>query len=268
MTDTARYADVVLPATTFLEHHELRSGYGAMVVQRSRPVIAPVGEARPNYEVFAALCDRLGLSRADDPRTPDELVAAVLAASPGGERLAAALVASDIAEATPIDPVPFVDHRPRTPDGRIQLCPAALDAESPVGLYGYRLLADDPRWPLTLISPASAKMISSTFGQLVPGPAAVVLHPDDAMPRGIRPGDRVRVHGEFGEVRCVAAVSDEMRRGVAMLPKGLWSRHTEDGATANTLCPDGLTDLGGGATFNDARVDVERLSPAAGAAAR
>jgi anaerobic selenocysteine-containing dehydrogenase len=110
-----------------------------------------------------------------------------------------------------------------------------------------------------LISPASGKTISSTLGQLVRGPAAVVIHPDDAAPRGIAHGDRVRVSSEFGDVRCVADVSDDVRRGVAMLPKGLWSRHTVDGATANALCPDGLTDLGGGATFNDARVEVERL---------
>jgi anaerobic selenocysteine-containing dehydrogenase len=258
-TDTARWADIVLPATTFLEHDELRTSYGAMVVQRSRPVIDRVGESRPNYEVFAALCDRLELSRPSDPRTPDELVAAVLAASPGGERIASALATSDVAVPEPESPVQFVDHGPRTADGRIHLCPAALDHAAPAGLYGYVPAPADPRWPLTLISPASGKTISSTFGQLVRGPAAVVLHPSDAASRGIFPGDRVRVRSEFGDVRCVAEVSDDVRQGVAMLPKGLWSRHTEDGATANALCPDGLTDLGGGATFNDARVEVEKL---------
>lgn len=258
-TDTARYADVVLPATTFLEHDELRSSYGAMTVQRSRPVIDRVGESRPNYEVFAALCDRLGLSLEGDPRTPDELVAAVLAASPDGERIAAALAVGDIAEPQPIAPVQFVDHGPRTSDGGIHLCPAELDEAAPAGLYGFVPAPVDPRWPLMLISPASARTISSTLGQLVRGPAAIVLHPDDARPRGIEPGDRVCVRSEFGSVRCVADVSSDVRQGVAMLPKGLWSRHTEDGATANALCPDGLTDLGGGATFNDARVEVERL---------
>ncbi|HET6584307.1 MAG TPA: molybdopterin-dependent oxidoreductase [Nannocystaceae bacterium] len=260
-TDTARYADVVLPATTFLEHDELKASYGAMTVQRSRPVVDRVGESRPNYEVFAALCDRLGLSRAGDPRTPDELVAAVLAGSPDGERIAAILAASDVAEPSPASPVPFVDHGPRTSDGRIHLCPAELDEAAPAGLYGYVPAPIDPRWPLMLVSPASARTICSTLGQLVRGPAAIVLHPDDARPRGIGPGDRVRVHSEFGDVRCVAEVSSDVRQGVAMLPKGLWSRHTDDGATANALCPDGLTDLGGGATFNDARVEVERLPP-------
>jgi anaerobic selenocysteine-containing dehydrogenase len=259
MTDTAQWADVVLPATTFLEHDELRTSYGAMAVQRSRPVIDRVGESRPNYEVFAALCDRLDLSRPDDPRTPDALVAAVLAGSPDGERIAAALRSSDIALPEPSSPVPFVDHGPRTADGRIHLCPPALDHAAPEGLYGYRAAPHDPRWPLVLVSPASGRTISSTLGQLVRGPAALVIHPADAEPRGIAHGDHVRVSSEFGDVRCVAEVSDDVRRGVAMLPKGLWSRQTVDGATANALCPDGLTDLGGGATFNDARVEVERL---------
>ena len=106
---------------------------------------------------------------------------------------------------------------------------------APAGLYGYVAAPDDPRWPLVLISPASGRTISSTFGQLVRGPAAVVLHPADAAPRGIAHGDRVRVSSEFGDVRCVAEVSDDVRRGVAMLPKGLWSRQTGDGATANAL---------------------------------
>jgi anaerobic selenocysteine-containing dehydrogenase len=259
MTDTARWADVVLPATTFLEHHELRTSYGAMAVQRSRPVIDPVGESRPNYEVFAELCDRLELSRPGDPRTPDELVAAVLAASPDGERLAVALADADIALPRSPSPVQFVDQLPRTADGRIHLCPADLDAAAPAGLYAYGEGPADPRWPLVLVSPATGKTISSTLGQLVRRPAAIVIHPADAEPRGVAPGDRVRVRSEFGDVRCVAAVSDEVRPGVVMLPKGLWSRHTDDGATANALCPDGLSDLGGGATFNDARVEVERV---------
>jgi anaerobic selenocysteine-containing dehydrogenase len=159
----------------------------------------------------------------------------------------------------PESPVQFVDHGPRTDDGRIHLCPPALDQGAPAGLYGYVPAPVDPRWPLTLISPASGKTISSTLGQLVRAPAAVVLHPSDAMARGIAPGDRVRVSSEFGDVRCVADVSEDVRPGVATLPKGLWSRHTEGGATANALCPDGLADLGGGATFNDARVEVEKL---------
>jgi anaerobic selenocysteine-containing dehydrogenase len=87
----------------------------------------------------------------------------------------------------------------------------------------------------------------------------VDLHPEDARSRGVRDGDRVRVWNDLGEVICPARVSDDVRPGVAVLPKGLWSHNSENGATANVLCPDTLTDLGDGACFNDARVEVSRL---------
>ena len=93
----------------------------------------------------------------------------------------------------------------------------------------------------------------------MPGPIPVELSPDDARARRLAEGDRVRVFNTLGEVLCRASINADLRAGVAMLPKGLWSRHTDNGATANALCPDTLTDLGGGACFNDARVEVERI---------
>jgi anaerobic selenocysteine-containing dehydrogenase len=251
ITDTARFADVVLPATTFLEHDELRASYGAIALVSARPVVAPFGEARPNYRVFAELCDRLGLARADDPCTPEALRAAVLEGS-GLSMHKDALAHDGIAT----QDVPFC---PLTPDGKIHLCPDALVRETAGALHRFR---DDPATaahPLALISPATAKQVSSTFGQLDRRPAAIVLHPDDAAARGLHDGDRVRVFNELGEVRCRVAVSDDVRPGVACLHKGLWSHHTENGLTANALCPDSLADLGGGATFNDARVQVEQI---------
>jgi anaerobic selenocysteine-containing dehydrogenase len=251
MTDTARYADVVLPATTFLEHDELRASYGAIALVSARPVVPPVGEARPNYRVFAELCDRLGLARAGDPCTPEALRAAVLEGS-GLRAHAEALAHDGIATQD-------VAFRPLTPDGKIHLRPEALVRETAGALHHFR---DDPATathPLALISPATAKQVSSTFGQLDRRPAAIMLHPDDAAARGLHDGDRVRVFNELGEVCCRVAVSDDVRPGVACLPKGLWSHHTENGLTANALCPDSLADLGGGATFNDARVQVEQI---------
>ena len=88
------------------------------------------------------------------------------------------------------------------------------------------------------------------------------MHPDDAAPRGIHDGDRVRVFNALGSVRCRARVDSGMRAGVVFLPKGIWSHNTESGTTANALAPDTLTDLGGGACFNDARVEVEPAGPA------
>jgi anaerobic selenocysteine-containing dehydrogenase len=156
------------------------------------------------------------------------------------------------------EPVQLRDVWPRHADRRIHLCPPELDAEAPAGLYGYQPDPGRPDHPLALISPATRHTISSTFGQRRREPAVLVLHPADAASRGIGSGDPVRVWNELGTVECLAEVSDEVRPGVAVLPKGLWSRHTRNGFTANALAPDHLTDLGGGATFNDARVQVAR----------
>ena len=259
-TDTARVADVVLPATTFLEHDELARGYGGYVLQAARPVVPAVGEARPNHAVFGELVRRLGLWRDGDPEGPEALIDALLASTPDGPRLREALARDGRAvPAFGATPVQFVDVFPQKPGAKIDLCPRALDRMAPDGLYGYRPDPATAAAPLALISPASSHTISSTFGQLVPGPVPIELAPDDASQRGIADGDRVRVWNALGEVRCRAAVNPDLRPGVALLPKGLWSRHTDNGATANALCPDTLTDLGGGACFNDARVEVQRL---------
>lgn len=260
-TDTVAYADVVLPATTFLEHDDLKPGYGATVLARIRPVIPPIGEARPNHDVFGALCRRLGIAHAGDPETPDAIVDALLGADSRSDS-PAGMIARDVAESgiAVTAPIPFIDVFPRTSDGRIHLFPAELDAEAPDGLYGYRPDPGTTAYPLALISPARTSMISSTFGQLDLTLARLVVHPHDAEARGIADGDAVRIWNAIGEVRCVARVSDEVRAGVVSLPKGLWRHHTLDGNTANALVPDALADLGGGATFNDARVQVERFA--------
>jgi anaerobic selenocysteine-containing dehydrogenase len=257
LTDTARYADVVLPATTFLEHRELSRGYGAYALQRSLPAVAPAGEARPNYEVFADLCRRLGLERPGDPRGAEELEAAILRADRRPE-VAAALERGEVAVPEGgAAPVQFVDVFPRTPDRKIHLLPESLDREAPAGLYGFREEKSDPRHPLALLSAASARTISSTFGERHREIAALEISPADAAARGVRSGDRLRVFNDLGEVACRARVTSDLPAGVVQLPKGLWSHNTFNGETANALAPDSFTDLGAGACFNDARVEVE-----------
>ena len=261
MTDTARYADIVLPATSFLEHHELMRGYGSYGFQEVRPVIARVGESRPNCEVFSELCRRLGLYRPGDAENSEALREALLAAHPMGDAGLRALTGGELVPPpSGLAPVQFVDELPRTSDRKAHLVPADLDAEAPGGLYAYR---DDPGGadaPLALISPSTERTISSTLGSLHRHQVPLDMHADDARARSIADGDRVRVFNGYGEVRCLARISAEMRPGVVCLPKGLWSHNTLNGATANALAPDTLTDLGGGACFNDARVQVERLA--------
>jgi anaerobic selenocysteine-containing dehydrogenase len=155
-------------------------------------------------------------------------------------------------------PVQFVDVFPKTADRRIHFVPADLDAEAPAGLYAYQADPATPVEPLALLSPSTNRTISSTFGQLRKGPVPLEMHPDDAAARGLATGDRIRVANRYGEVLCRLHVNAAMRPGVVELPKGIWSHNTDNGATACALAPDTLTDIGGSACFNDARVEVTR----------
>ncbi len=262
-TDSTRYADVVLPATTFLEHQELHRGYGAMILEHAQPVIAPVGQARSNNAVFGDLVTRLHLNKPDDPVTDEALITALLDSTPDGIRLKQEL--HDNSSATPPfgpDPIQFVDVFPGTPDRKIDLFPEALDQQAPLGLYGY---APDPgtaEAPLALISPAQADTISSTFGQLDRSLAHVELAPADATARGIGDGDTVRIFNGQGEIVCLSRINPDLRPGVASLAKGLWAHHTKNGSTANAVIPDTVTDLGGGACYNDARVQIVKTAKA------
>ena len=258
MTDTALYADLVLPATTFLEHDDLAMGYGAMVLHDTKPVTEPVGEARSNLRVFGELADRLGLLHEDDPRSEDEWRRAVL-----GRQRQRQLADEGLAlPETGRRPIQFVDVFPHTADRRVHLCPQSLEAESARGLYAFHSEPGDGRYPLALISPSVPQTVSSTFGQLRPGQVPLEMHPDDAAARGLSRGDkpRVRVFNDYGEVRCRVRLNPDLKPGVALLPKGVWARSTESGTNACALAPDTLTDIGAGACFNDARVEVEALA--------
>jgi anaerobic selenocysteine-containing dehydrogenase len=255
-TDTCRYADLVLPATNFFEHRDLIRGYGAYVLHRVEPVISRRGEARPNGEVFAALLARLGLARAGDVERDDEFEAALLSRTPAAradlDRQGFALPACGTA------PVQFVDSFPLTADRRADLVPPDLDREAAGALYEFKPDPATERYPLALISPATSRTISSTFGQLHRRHVALEIHPVDAAARGIADGDRVRIHNDLGEVLTTARLSGDLKPGTVVLPKGLWSHNTLSGTTANSLVPATLADLGGGACFNDARVEVAR----------
>jgi len=258
LTDTARYADIVLPATTFVEQYDFARAYGPISLQLTRPVIDPVGEARPNVDVFAELEERLGLAREGEPRDEIEMMLRVMGELPHGAGVALQEGTRAVPDFGPT-PVQFVDVFPRTPDRKAHLFPEELEREAPMGLYRYQPDPGTAQYPLALLSPSSEKTISSSLAELVKQPAALVIHPDDARPRHLEEGDAVRIFNDLGEVRCVASIAPTVRPGTVSLPKGLWSRHTQNGSTANALAPDTLTDLGAGACFNDARVQVARV---------
>ncbi len=254
-TDTARYADVVLPATTFLENYDIAKGYGVISLQLVRPVIEPVGEARPNPEVFSTLAARLGVAEAEEETDTLLRVVSRIPEEIGTELLERGTATPPYGGA----PVQFVDVFPLTPDRKVDLFPEGVAADAPAGLYGFQPDPATDRYPLALISPASEKTVSSTLGELRPRAGMLQMHPEDAAARRLSQNDPVRVFNDLGEVHCPLAITTDMPRGTVCLSKGLWRKSTYNGMTGTALVPDSLTDLGGGACFNDARVEVALL---------
>ena len=257
MTDTAFYADIVLPATTFLEGWDLRAGYGSYVLGGVPPVIEPRGQARTNQRLFGDLARQMGFGDEPFSWTESEIFTkAVEATDLGGRSVSAAPLLDGRCEGFDFPgagPIQFETVQPRTDDGKVHLTPAVLGAEP------YVFAIPDEDYPLALISPASGKMISSTFGETNCPELILDMHPLDADARGIATGNAIRVHNSLGSVECVARVTDRIRPGVVSMPKGAWRKSSRNGATSVALCPDHVNSVGGAACFNDARVEVVRV---------
>jgi len=260
MTDTARFADLVLPAVTFLEQHEIKRSYGSYIIGGVQPAIEPVGEAKPNEWLFAQLGRTLGFQ--DEPFSWDTatcLRKITEALDLSGKPLNSDAIrdggAHPLRFADGPSPIQFRNVKPRTPDARIHLTPAVLGPEP----YRYHSVSN-PRFPLALVSNSNNAMISSTLGEFNYPELRLTLHPKDAASRGIAHGDTVRVHNDLGEVQCRADVSDRLREGVCSMPKGAWQKSSRNARTSTALCPQHVNIVGGGACYNDARVEVERVS--------
>jgi anaerobic selenocysteine-containing dehydrogenase len=274
LTDTTDYADVVLPATMQLEHADLISGYGHLYLAWNEPAVAPPGECLSNTEIFRRLARALGR---DDPRLQesDEAIARDVLDTPKCrargitlERLRERgwMRAADFERGT----APFAEGGFPTSTGKVELVSKSLAASGHDPLVGYvpphevvdAELAE--RYPLVLIAPASRFFVNSTFASLPwhrrkAGPPQVHIHPDDAAARGIETGDRVRVWNDRGEFAAEAVVNDAARPGVAFTYKVQWPKLSPGGANANATTPERDTDLGGGPTFHDNRVEMEPL---------
>lgn len=264
MTDSMRWADVVLPAASHFEHPDLYAAYGQHWLQRAEPVIPPQGEALPNTEIFRRLAARFGFDepifRATDTELMDE---ALDAGDPrlGGVRPSA--IPTDRATAMTRGGEEFVlfgNVVPATKSGKVELASPYLEQK-----YGARLprwLPVQSRYPLALVSPASDRMITSTFGGVNGhAPLPLEMHPDDAAARGLRDGARVRVWNDLGEVRLPLRVTDAVPRGVVCTLKGTWLATSDNGQTISALCPAHHADISEGACFNDARVEVAAYRP-------
>jgi anaerobic selenocysteine-containing dehydrogenase len=225
LTDTARYADIVLPATTSFEIDDVASGYGTLMVQPVRAVIPRVGQSRSNDETGAALAAAMGV---DLPM--GDLSAAI---DDPGPRL------------VDVPSRQFVDTAPE--GGRALLVDPAQGVPRHVPIAR-------PDDALTLISPATSKLVNSMFGEFQSPTPTVLLHPDDAAARGLTAGDPVTVSNAQGSITAPLEVGNGTRPGVAVMAKGVWLRHHPEGVGVNVLTPATGDALVNGACFNDSIV--------------
>ena len=265
MTDSMVYADVILPACTHFEHADLYAAYGQQYLQRAEPVIPRVGESLPNTEIFRRLAARFGLVdpafQQSDAQLMDE---ALNLDDPRMQGLRASALPVDRAlkmEFSGNEPVLFQNVAPRTPSGKIELESTVL-AER----YGARLprfLPVTSVYPLSLITPASDRRITSTFGGLAANDEApqLEMNPADAQARGLADGAAVKVWNDLGEVFLRLRVTADVRCGVVSSDKGAWLRTSPNGQTVSALAPTHKADLADGACYNDTRVEVAAQQP-------
>ena len=270
LTDTADYADYVLPATTQLEHVDVHRSYGHLYMVANNAAIEPLGEALPNSEIFRRLAAKMGFDEPCFAETDDQLAAQAFKREGatagfdwqrlkehGWQRL-------DV----PTQYAPFAHGGFATPSGKCEFyseqlaklgqdpVPAFLPPyESPSGSS----LAD--RYPLAIISPPARNFLNSTFVNVTSlrstdGEPAVEIHPHDASPRGIADGARVRLFNDRGSIDVLARVTDRARPGCVVALSIWWKKLARDGKNANELTGQALTDIGRAPTFYDCLVQI------------
>ena len=262
-TDTADYADILLPATTFLEHTDLYFAYGHYYLQLARPALPAPGEARSNVQVFRALAARMGFGESCFRDTEDDMIRALLD-SP--HPFVAGITLEELEEKGSVrlripEPFqPFAAGGFGTADGKCHFNAETLDYTPPLeSRHGDGTLRS--RFPLELISPKNDDSLNSTFGyrDAVDRDTAVVhLNPADAAPRGIADADAVRVFNARGSVALHASVDGSVPPGVACAPAVRWPRRAPGRRNVNALTAQRLTDAGGGPVFYSCLVEVEK----------
>jgi anaerobic selenocysteine-containing dehydrogenase len=279
-TDTVDYADIVLPATTVLEHYDIHKTYGHLYLSLNQPVISPLGESKSNTEVFRLLAARMGLEDPCFRETDEELArSAMLWDEPALAGVSFERLQDEVSVRLNVGApsVPFAKGGFPTPSGRCELRAEHLSEQGLDPVAGYTPPQENvesapevaKRFPLALISPPAHHFLNSTFSaQPVfvrrEGEPAVTIHPQDAAPRGIVDGRMVRVHNDRGSFLAKARVSTDARPGVVVGLSIWWAKMCPGGRNANAVTGQWLTDMGEGATFYDVLVDVApEDSPAA-----
>ncbi|HET9455224.1 MAG TPA: molybdopterin oxidoreductase family protein, partial [Gemmatimonadaceae bacterium] len=271
-TDTCDWADIVLPATTQLEHWDVHLAYGHHYVSLNQPSIAPLGDAKPNTEIFRLLAQRMGFT---DPCFRDDDVTLVKQALESESDKMRGVTFETLVERgwtrlnVPTPYLPFATGAFLTPSGKCEfyserLAEMGLD---PVPTYTppYESIERDAslvaKFPLTLISSPAHQFLNTTFVNIGALRRAArepecLLHPVDAERRGIAPGMRVVVHNERGAFTALARVESSIREGVVWAPSIWWGKYAPDGANANQTTSQRETDMGHGPVFYDNQVEV------------
>ena len=256
MTDTARYADIVLPSTSSLEHSDLYRAYGHYCIQRAKAVIPPVGESKSNWEVFSLLAQKMGFDDSFFGQTADNLIDHLLSIqSPMREGIdQKAFAEGKAVELT----IPF-DARTkfRTPSGKIEI----LNPREPPLLPCY-LPPHGGDYPFRLMTAPSFYALNSTFRErtdLLKKEKAMFLqmNPADAEAKGLKEGQRVNAFNQLGEVSFVLRVAQGVPPGVVVAEGVWWLKHCPGASSVNALTSQKLTDQGGGSTFYDNTVDIK-----------
>jgi len=284
-TDTVDYADLVLPATTQLEHFDLHTAYGHHWIQVNEPCLAPIAEARSNTWVFRQLAGRMGFEETLFQVSDEELArealwtgAATVPESLRGITLERLQAEGPIRLNIPDRYTPFAMGNFPTESGKCELFSRRMQADGFDPLPVYTAPAESgqdasnlaDRYPLQMISPPSPHFLNSTFVNVDSLRHAALrpeleIHADDAGERNILSGDVVRIFNDRGSFEAVAVVGDSVRPGVVVAPGIWWNKLSGDRANANATTSTRLTDMGGGATFFDNLVEVASVGrPAPG----
>ena len=272
-TDTADYADIVLPATTQLEHVDIHATYGHLYMMANNAAIAPLGEAKPNTEIFRLLAARMGF---DDPcfRESDGEIAAQ-----AFDRNNAHAIHFDWDslkqrgwQKLNAPDAPFAHGGFPTPSGKCEFYCERMQADGldplPTYIAPYESVASNPelakRYPLGMISPPARNFLNSTFVNVeslrdTEGEPHLDIHPNDAGQRGIGHGDQVRIFNDRGSFVAKARVTDKARKGLVVGLSIWWKKFSADGKNANEVTSQRLTDMGNAPTFYDVLVQVEKV---------
>ena len=264
-TDTADYADIVLPATTFLEHTDIYLAYGHYYLQLARAAVAPAGEAKSNVEIFRALARRMGFEETCFQDSEDDMIRGLLA---GGHAFLDGITLEKLDDerwvrlnvAAKDEPfLPFAKGF-ATPSGKFEFGAESIEYKPPrESRWGDADLRH--KYPLEMVSSKNDDSMNSTFGYRAgvdEETSALWLHPGDASSRGISAGDRIRAFNDRGSLLLRAEITTAVRPGVARAPSVRWPKRSADGRNANALTSDRLADMGGGPTFYSCLIEVER----------